>query len=63
LKNGNTTPVEAAVYLAEVEELAQRYPEATERTRRWFSPAEAARLVAEPTLRTLLQRVATATSR
>jgi 8-oxo-dGTP pyrophosphatase MutT (NUDIX family) len=63
LKDGRTAPVEAAVYVAEVAELAPRYPEAAERTRRWFSPREAARLVAEPTLRALQRRVDIATSR
>jgi 8-oxo-dGTP pyrophosphatase MutT (NUDIX family) len=63
LKDGKTTPVEAAVYLAEVAELARRYPEAKQRKRHWFSPREAARLVDEPTLRGLLRHLDIATFR
>ncbi|MGJ8546638.1 MAG: NUDIX hydrolase [Sulfitobacter sp.] len=49
-----TVPVVAQVYLAEVRDLSEDYPEASERKRKWFSPAEAATLVDEPELKAIL---------
>ncbi|WP_299964371.1 NUDIX hydrolase [uncultured Roseobacter sp.] len=54
-KQGEITPVQAKVYLAKVESLADSYPEDHQRSRRWFSPAEAASRVQEPQLQALLR--------
>ena len=43
-----------AIYALQVEKLVRRYPEHSQRQRRWFSAAEAAEMVAEPELRMLL---------
>lgn len=51
---GFSLPVEVRVFLMEAESLRPDYPEAKQRKRRWFPPAEAARLVAEPGLREIL---------
>ena len=51
---GFAIPVEVRVFLAHVEDLAGDWPEGAARSRRWFSPAEAAALVAEPELAALL---------
>ena len=48
-----------AVFPLRVEALKRRFPEASERLRRWFSATQAAELVAEPELARLLQLVAT----
>jgi len=55
---GFAIPVEVRVFLAPVTGLADDYPERDERTRRWFPPAEAASLVAEPELATMLRALA-----
>jgi 8-oxo-dGTP pyrophosphatase MutT (NUDIX family) len=55
LKNGLPLPVEARVFPIEVRELADDYPEAHQRARRWVEPAEAAGMVDEPDLRQLLR--------
>lgn len=47
-------PCAVAVYGLQVQRLAERYPEARERTRRWFRPEDAAGLVAEPDLARLI---------
>lgn len=54
---GFAIPVEVQVFLAPVTALADDWPEAATRTRRWFAPAEAAALVAEPDLARLLRTV------
>jgi 8-oxo-dGTP pyrophosphatase MutT (NUDIX family) len=54
-KNGDVTPIEARVYVAEVENLAEEYPEENQRDRRWFSPKDAAKRVSEPGLKALLR--------
>ena len=46
------------VYLLEVIEEAETWPEVAERQRQWFSPAEAAERVDEPELRELLLQLA-----
>lgn len=48
-----------AVFPLRVEALKRRFPEASERLRRWFNAAQAADLVAEPELAQLLHAVAT----
>ncbi|MEW9919554.1 NUDIX hydrolase [Marimonas sp. MJW-29] len=55
LDNGVTVPVETQVYMTRVRDLAGKYPEVDERTRKWFSPSEAANLVDEPDLKDLLR--------
>ena len=52
--HGFAIPVEVRVFLAEVTGLANAFPEAGKRRRLWFSPAEAAALVAEPELAALI---------
>lgn len=47
-------PCVVSVYPLRVEALAARFPERSQRRRRWFAAAEAARRVEEPELRALL---------
>ena len=51
---GFSLSVEVRVFLMEVEGQRDDFPEAGQRQKRWFPPAEAARLVAEPGLREIL---------
>ena len=44
------------LYPLRVEEELADWPEAKERTRRWFAPADAAEAVLEPELKALLAR-------
>lgn len=53
--DGDVTPVQAQVYLAEVETLADSYPEDHQRERRWFTQDEAASRVKEPELKAILR--------
>ena len=46
---------EVQVFPLEVRQERKRWPEAGERTRRWFPPAEAAQAVAEPELQRLIR--------
>ena len=55
---GFAVPVEVRAFLVPVQALADDYPEQGERSRRWFPPAEAAGLVAEPELAALLRTLA-----
>ena len=55
---GFAIPVEVVVFTVRVRGLADAYPEAGARERRWFAPAEAAALVAEPELAALIRAVA-----
>jgi 8-oxo-dGTP pyrophosphatase MutT (NUDIX family) len=48
-------PCVVTVYPVKVKSLATDYPEQRERRRKWFSPKEASRKVAEPELRRLLK--------
>ncbi|MCD9149490.1 NUDIX hydrolase [Pseudophaeobacter flagellatus] len=48
--------VHTLVYVAEVTELEDDYPEADQRQRKWMGPAEAANLVNEPELQDLLRQ-------
>ena len=47
-------PCVVSIYGLRVEKLARRYPEQSQRQRKWFAAAKAARLVAEPELSALL---------
>ena len=51
---GIVTPMEAQVYMVKVDKLAKKFPEATERKRKWFRPKEAAQKVDEMALKDLL---------
>lgn len=53
-ENGDYRPIKVVVYLLEVENIADTWPEAAERHRQWFSPEDAAALVDEPELKGLL---------
>lgn len=55
---GLVIPVAVRVYLARIESLADAYPELGHRTRRLMAPREAAGLVAEPELATLISGLA-----
>lgn len=48
-------PVDVRVFAIDVKRLHDKFPEAGQRIRQWFPPAEAAGLVAEPGLQTLLR--------
>ena len=52
--SGYGVPVEVRVFLFHVTGLADDFPEAAQRSRRWFDAATAADLVAEPGLKSLL---------
>ena len=56
--NGKHRTLAVAVYVLEVEEEAEMWPEAPERRRQWFSPAVASELVDEPSLKTILLKLA-----
>jgi len=51
---GFAVPVEVRVFLLEATGQSRDFPEARERRARWFAPAEAAKLVAEPGLSRIL---------
>jgi len=53
-RNQKVRPLTVIVYVLEVTEEAQAWPERDERERRWFSAAEAAAVVAEDELRAIL---------
>nr|WP_253746532.1 MULTISPECIES: NUDIX hydrolase [unclassified Ruegeria] len=57
LKDGSAQPVLTSVYRIAVSKLVEDFPEAHQRTRKWFSPAEAASHVQEPELRALLRKM------
>jgi 8-oxo-dGTP pyrophosphatase MutT (NUDIX family) len=52
-RSGWSFPVETLVYSVAVSEMADKYPEAKERTRKWVSPEAAAKLVDEPELKAI----------
>ncbi|KAA1183807.1 NUDIX hydrolase [Rhizobium tropici] len=60
LATGETVPSVVQVHLLEVAELVDRFPERGQRQLQWFSPHEAAALVREPELKSLLRRVGAA---
>ena len=53
---GLSVPCRVEVFALQVTDIADRFPEAGQRTRRWVSPAAAAEMVREPDLRALLAR-------
>jgi 8-oxo-dGTP pyrophosphatase MutT (NUDIX family) len=55
LKDGSDRRCRVKVYPLEVTVMRDHWPEAAERARRWFPPAEAADLVAEPELAAILR--------
>jgi len=57
LKPGVVQPCIVAVFALRVARLRARFPERSERRRKWFDAARAARKVAEPELRALLASV------
>lgn len=58
LDSGDALPLTVSVYRLDVARELDDWPEATQRTRRWFTPAEAAALVEEPDLAALLAGLA-----
>ncbi len=54
MKDGSSRVVETQVFAVRVSELAEDYPEAGQRRRKWVSPEKAARMVEEEPLRDLL---------
>jgi 8-oxo-dGTP pyrophosphatase MutT (NUDIX family) len=56
--SGLPVPVEALVYSVSVEGLEVEFPEAGQRELRWVTPTEAANLVDEPELKTILNVMA-----
>ena len=52
-----TVPVKTQVYLTQVRDLSEEYPEVDERRRAWFKPSEAAEKVDEPELKAILQAI------
>ncbi len=57
LGEGMTVPVKTQVYLTQVRDLSEEYPEVDERRRAWFKPSEAAEKVDEPELKAILQAI------
>ena len=55
LNEGLEIPVEAKVYKIKVADLAETFPEAGTRERRWVTANDAANMVAEPGLREILK--------
>ncbi|WP_312528628.1 NUDIX hydrolase [Paracoccus sp. (in: a-proteobacteria)] len=55
---GFAIPIEVRVFTIEVSELCKKFPEADQRRREWFSPSEAAELVDETGLKTILRKLA-----
>ena len=53
-------PLEVTVYLLKVVEIFDKWPEAHERDRAWFSVADAAQAIAEPGLRDIILGLAKA---
>lgn len=58
LAGGTGVTCEVEVYLLEVEQLLEDWPERAQRERRWFTPAEAAAAVQEDELIQLLRELA-----
>ncbi len=57
MDDGSSIPVHTNVYRIRVKGLAENYPEAGQRDRRWFPPQKAAELVREPELSALLRQL------
>ena len=58
LRTGVAVPCEVTVFPLQVKHHRDRWPEMKERERRWFSPDEAARMVAEEGLQGILRSFA-----
>ena len=58
VKDKPCLPCVVSVYPLRVDQLAAKFPERKERRRKWFAAEKAAKKVAEPELRALLQRLA-----
>ncbi|HYE52110.1 MAG TPA: NUDIX hydrolase [Azospirillaceae bacterium] len=58
LRDGSATPCQVDIFLLEVERELDDWPEKGQRERRWMSPSEAALLVGEAGLVTVLLRLA-----
>ncbi len=58
LRNGKPFKLKVLVYILEVEQEAETWPEAGERKRAWFSAADAAEMVSEAGLKLLLRALA-----
>jgi 8-oxo-dGTP pyrophosphatase MutT (NUDIX family) len=56
-RQSGPVPVRVSVYLLEVREELETWPECKRRQRAWFTPGEAAAVVQEPELRALLLRL------
>lgn len=54
-RNGQSLPCVVNVFPLEVKALAKDFPERKQRQRRWFSPKQAAKRVAEPELQQILR--------
>lgn len=57
LDTGWSIEIDTLVYPVEVESLKDDFPESDERTRKWVAPAEAANMVDEPQLQSLLRKI------
>lgn len=55
--NGQAKPCRVSVYMVAVDKLADAFPEADKRKRKWMAPSKAAQAVAEPELRDILKRI------
>ncbi|MBU3028845.1 NUDIX hydrolase [Paracoccus marinaquae] len=55
--SGFTVPVEVRVFPLQVASASKAFPEADERRRRWFDPADAAEQVEEPGLQQIIRRL------
>ena len=55
LNNGSVARCSATVFPLKVKKTTKKFPEASERTRKWVSPEEAAKMVDEKGLRKLLR--------
>jgi 8-oxo-dGTP pyrophosphatase MutT (NUDIX family) len=54
LESGWSLPIETLVFPVEVEDLSDEFPECRQRKRRWVGPSEAAGMVQEPGLKSIL---------
>ena len=57
LKSGLPVAVQTLVFPVKVSEMRDDYPEASERSRKWVSPDEAANMVCEPQLQDILRNL------
>lgn len=56
MSDGNEAPCLVEVFPIKVKRLADKFPERSERHRRWFSPKKAAARVAEPELAQMIRK-------